>query len=135
MSLITWTQEQFGTNVSSHDAEHQAIFSSLNALHAAANGGDRAATGKELDSLIGIVQSHFASEEENFRKCGYAALDAHKAEHDELLRTCSDLHAKFNAGQAEITPETTGFLKDWLSAHIPKVDRAYSASLNAAGIN
>jgi hemerythrin len=135
MSLITWTQEQFGTNVSAHDAEHQAIFASLNELYSAAESGDRSQTGQNLDKLLGIVQAHFAAEEKNLASIGYAGLDAHKAEHDALLSTCTDLHAKFNAGQAEITAETTHFLKDWLTKHIPAVDRAYSEPLNAAGIN
>lgn len=30
MSLITWTKEQFGTNVSRHGQEHQEIFRLVN---------------------------------------------------------------------------------------------------------
>ena len=134
MSLITWNAEQFGTNVATHDKEHQQIFDALNALHASVEGGDRATTGQKLDQLLDIVQSHFKSEEENLAKVGYAEFDAHKAAHDHLLATCTDLHAKFSAGQTEITPDTTGFLKDWLVGHIPNVDRAYSEPLKAAGV-
>lgn len=135
MSLITWSEEQFGTKVSVHDQEHQAIFAALNDLHSSVEGGDRAQTGQNLDKLLGIVKEHFASEEQNLAKIGYDGLDAHKAEHDDLLNTCSDLHAKFSAGEAEITAETTGFLKEWLTKHIPTVDRSYSEPMNTAGIN
>ncbi len=134
MSLITWTKEAFATNVDTHDKEHQDIFADLNALHAAVQSGDRAVTSTRLDALLGTVQSHFASEEENFRKCGYAQYDAHKAEHDKLIATCTELYAKFNAGQAEITAETTSFLKDWLVKHIPHIDRLYSEPMLGAGI-
>jgi hemerythrin len=70
MSLITWTKEQFATNVSAHDREHQEIFRLLNALGDAVGSGDRAATGKELDALIACVAQHFAAEEANFAKYG-----------------------------------------------------------------
>ena len=32
MSLITWTADQFATNVAAHDAEHKDIFSKVNSL-------------------------------------------------------------------------------------------------------
>ena len=38
MSLMTWTKDQFGTNVSLHDQEHQTIFRMLNSLHDSACG-------------------------------------------------------------------------------------------------
>ncbi len=38
MSLMTWTNEQFGTNVSAHDQEHQEIFRLVNALGDAVGG-------------------------------------------------------------------------------------------------
>ena len=34
MSLITWTQSQFGTSVALHDEEHRHLFNLLNDLHA-----------------------------------------------------------------------------------------------------
>ncbi len=134
MSLITWTKEQFATNVDTHDKEHQAIFDGLNALHAAVQGGDRAQTRAKLEQLLSTVQAHFLSEEENFGKCGYANSAAHKVEHDKLIATCTGLYAKFQSGQAEITTETTQFLKDWLVKHIPHVDRTYSEPMLNAGL-
>jgi len=135
MSFITWTQEAFGTNVTIHDQEHQEIFANLNALHAAVDSGDRAAVETATSQLLATVQSHFAAEEENLRKIDYADFAAHKAAHDELLDNCILLQKKFQAGELEITAETTEFIKNWLTAHIPQVDRAYAAPLLAAGFN
>lgn len=134
MSLITWTQEQFGTNVSKHDQEHQTLFGMLNALHTTVAGGDCKAVGEQLDGLIAFVAKHFASEEENLSKHGFANLGSHKAEHDKLVATCLDLQKKFHAGQAEITPQTTTFVKDWLVKHVPTIDRQYGPFLNGKGI-
>jgi hemerythrin len=94
MSLITWTKEQFATNVSLHDKEHQTLFDLLNRLHTAVATGNRAITGPALDSLIDFVAKHFASEERNMSKTGYAGYAAHKAEHDKLVETCLDLQKK-----------------------------------------
>lgn len=135
MSLITWTKEQFGTNVSKHDQEHQTLFGLLNSLHTSVGGGDRKAIGEQLDSLVAFVAKHFASEEESMTKHGYPSVGAHKAEHDQLVATCVDLQKKFHAGQAEITPQTTTFVKDWLVKHIPGVDQQYGPYLNGKGMS
>lgn len=134
MALITWTQEQFGTSVSVHDQEHRALFDRLNDLDSAVAGGNRPAVGTALDALIDVVAKHFASEEANMTKTGYPGAAAHKEQHDKLVATCLDLQKKFHAGQAEVTPETTGFVRDWLYNHIPNIDKAYGPHLNSKGI-
>ena len=134
MSLIEWTKEKFATNVSAHDAEHQEIFRQVNALGDAVGSGDRASVGKALDALIATVAEHFASEEANFSKYGYPDTETHKQEHDKLVATCLDLQKKFHAGQAEVTGETAGFVVNWLTNHIPNIDKRYGPFLNAKGI-
>ena len=135
MSLITWTKEQFGTNVSMHDEEHRSIFASLNALHEIAPKGDRNAIGAAYDKLVDIVAKHFASEETNFAKHGWQEKDSHKVMHDELVKTCLDLQAKFRAGKAEINQETTKFVSEWLTNHIPNIDKGYGPFLNSKGVS
>jgi hemerythrin len=134
MSLMTWTKEQFATNVSAHDSEHQEIFRLVNALGDAVGSGDRGAVGKQLDALIACVADHFASEESNFAKYDYPETAAHKAEHDKLVATCLDLQKNFHAGSAEVTGETAGFVVDWLTKHIPSVDKSYGPYLNSKGV-
>jgi len=134
MSFMIWTKEQFGTNVSQHDQEHQTIFRLVNALHESAGQADRASLGKQLDSLISYVAEHFGAEERNMERCNYPDYLQHKQAHDDLVAICVDLQKKFHAGQAEITHEVTGFVKDWLLNHIPHVDRRYGPALNGAGI-
>jgi hemerythrin len=135
MALITWSKEGFGTNVGMHDEEHRSIFGKLNTLHDTLGNGDRKAVGTHLDDLIDIVAKHFASEEVNLSKHNYHAFEAHKREHDKLVSTCLELQSKFRAGQAEVTPETTAFLRDWLIGHIPVIDRSYGPFLNSKGLS
>lgn len=134
MSLITWTPEQFATNVSKHDIEHQEIFRLLNVLGDSVASGDRDAVGRDLDALIAYVAQHFASEEANFEAYGYPAFPGHKAEHDKLVATALDLQKKFHAGEAEVTADTAAFLVGWLTNHIPNVDRLYGPFLNEKGV-
>jgi hemerythrin len=134
MSLITWTHEQFATNVITHDNEHKHLFTLLNDLHRHVGNNERSAIGASLDRLIDYVVEHFSSEEESMAAVGYAALDQHKLEHAKLVQTCADLQTQFHAGVAEISEQTTAFLRDWLIEHIPKVDFKYAPALSANGI-
>lgn len=135
MALLTWTAEQFGTNVGIADQQHQKLFDLLNSLDDAVKSGDRAATGSCLDELIDFVVKHFQTEEELMQKYGYPNYEAHKADHDNLVQTCADLQKKFHAGEADVTPETTQFVKEWLERHIPQVDKDYGPFLNEKGVN
>ncbi|HHJ39442.1 MAG: bacteriohemerythrin [Methylothermaceae bacteria B42] len=135
MALITWTAEEFGTSISVADEQHQNIFSLLNQLDDAVKAGDRAATGSILDELINVVVDHFKTEEDLMQQHGYPNFAAHKDAHDKLVATCADLQKKFHAGGAEVTPETTQFVKDWLVNHIPKIDKDYGPFLNEKGVN
>lgn len=134
MSLITWTKETFGTGVAQHDNEHITLFQMLNELHDSI-GGDRAATGQKLDALIDFVVKHFKAEETNMQNLGYPDYAAHKALHDALVETCAGVQAKFHAGEAEVTADVTGLVKDWLYQHIPNVDMKYGPFMNSKGIN
>lgn len=131
MTLITWTQEQFGTTVAQHDEEHQQLFKLLNDLHYRIGNSGRYAIGAALDNLIAFVAEHFSSEERNMAAAGYPGLEDHKLEHDKLVQLCLDLQHSFHAGAVEVTEQTTAFLRDWLSDHIPRVDFEYGPSLAA----
>lgn len=73
--------------------------------------------GPQLDDLIGYLVMHFKTEEDLMQARGYADYPAHKALHDRLVETC--------AGEAQITQDTTRFVRDWLLNHIPKIDMPY----------
>ncbi|GAB4255067.1 MAG: hypothetical protein Kow0065_02780 [Methylomicrobium sp.] len=131
MALITWTPEQFGTNVGFADDEHQTLFEKLNKLYDLATGGsDRSSIGAQLDDLIAFVVGHFAHEEKEMEAAGFGGLAAHKAEHDALVEVCADLQKKFHAGEADVTEEVGQMVKSWLEKHIPTFDKGYSSVLS-----
>lgn len=130
MALITWTAEQYGTDVGFADQEHQTLFGLLNKLYDEATGGAaRATIGASLDALIAYVVDHFAHEEREMQAKGFAGYDRHKAEHEALVGICADLQKKFHAGEADVTDEVGQMVKGWLDSHIPTFDMAYSSAL------
>lgn len=130
MALITWTAEQYGTNVGFADQEHQTLFGLLNKLYDEATGGAaRDAVGASLDALIAYVVDHFAHEEKEMQAKGFGGYERHKAEHDALVGICADLQKKFHAGEADVTDEVGQMVKSWLDSHIPTFDKAYSSAL------
>lgn len=131
MSLITWTEDQYGTGVNVCDDQHKILFDRLNALHDAVPGGDKATIGGKLDALIAYVVEHFQAEEKLMQEKGYDGYADHKKLHDKLIGTCGDLQKKFHAGDADINAESTAFVKDWLDNHIPNIDRKYESALNS----
>jgi hemerythrin len=134
MSLITWTQERFATQVAQHDEEHKHLFNLLNGLHASVGSGERNSIGAALDGLIAFVAEHFAAEEKNMISVDYVDFKQHKLEHDSLVKLCVDLQAEFHAGLTQINEQTTLYLRDWLCRHIPTVDFKYAPALAAGGI-
>lgn len=131
MALITWTAEKYGTKVEIADSQHKTLFGLLNDLDDVAGGTDRKVIGAKLDALIAFVVEHFNTEEKLMQEKGYSDYAAHKAEHEKLIATCADLQSKFHAGHADVTKDTTAFVKSWLDSHIPNIDMPYAPALNS----
>jgi hemerythrin len=129
MSLMKWTQQDYGTNVDVCDKQHQELFNRVNALNDAVGGGNRSEVGNRLDNLIAFVVEHFQTEEQLMEQRGFAGLEQHREEHNNLVTTCVDLQGKFHANEAEIEAETMSFIKNWLDHHIPVIDRSYGPAL------
>ncbi len=134
MTFLSWTKEQFGTNVNVTDDQHQTLFSMLNDLHGVVEEGDRNTVGKKLDALIDFVVMHFKTEEDLMQANDYPNFADHKAEHDKLVQTCAGVQKKFHAGELDITADVTNFVRDWLCSHIPSIDKNYGPFLNGKGV-
>ena len=129
MSLMKWTEEQYGTTVDIFDKQHQELFDLINALNDAVSGGNRPDIGSSLDAMIDYVVLHFKNEEKMMEERGYDGLAAHRQEHEKLISTCTDLQTKFHANEADVEESTMSFIKTWLDQHIPVIDRSYGPAL------
>ena len=134
MALITWTQEEFGTNVSETDQQHQQLFQLLNTLHKTLSDSEPNVISKHLDEFIDFTVSHFQTEERLMQENGYPDYEAHKLEHDKLVKMFVELLKGFHEEGDNLSQASTIFIKDWLTQHIPNRDKPYGPFLNDKGI-
>ena len=65
------------------------------------------------------------------QESGYPDYEAHKLEHDKLVKMFAELLKGFHEESEELSQASTIFIKDWLSQHIPNLDKPYGPFLNA----
>jgi hemerythrin-like metal-binding protein len=133
MALMTWgpmLQIGFGDI----DAQHKRLVELVNELDDAMRAGKgRDVVGHVLTELVNYTVFHFAFEEKLMDQFGISSAAAHKAEHKKLVADVGAFKAKFDNGSAAVTTELMSFLRNWLSTHILKTDKALSKELLAKG--
>jgi hemerythrin-like metal-binding protein len=133
MALMAWgpmLQLGFGDI----DEQHKRLVELVNELDDAMRAGrGRDIVGKVLGELVRYTVYHFAFEEKLMDQYGVGAAAAHKAEHKKLVEDVSAFKKKFDSGSAAVTTELMTFLRNWLSNHILKTDKALAKELLAKG--
>lgn len=130
MAFVDWS-DQYSVNNREIDEHHRHLFSLVNELHVAilARKG-RAEAEMALEWLVAHSQEHFAAEERLMQAGGYPRCQAHKEEHDRLLRQLGELERKFRQSRSGVAPDMLAFLvRDWLAGHILGMDKEYALSL------
>ena len=115
------------------DAQHQSIFSIINALQSAmAAGQGTEMLEQTIRSVRDYTTVHFDTEEQYMRDHGYAGYEAHKRKHDAL-------RAKFVAFEQQSYPDmqqhvimVAHFLTTWLIQHIQNDDQAMIVACRTA---
>lgn len=116
------------------DEHHKYLFVLLQALEGMSGQSQSASTVKTvLDELQDYCDYHFKVEEGLMQRARYSDLALHRDAH----RAFTARIAQFTQNQAA-SPEAFApilkFLKKWIVDHIQGMDKAYSATLNKAGI-
>lgn len=115
------------------DSDHQKLFDLIDQLASAMKAGEgKQACAKVISELLSYTKSHFSMEEALMSRQGYPQSTAHKGEHDKFVARINDFKNKFEAGSGVVSIEILTFLRDWLSSHIQKTDKAMVAVLPAA---
>jgi methyl-accepting chemotaxis protein/hemerythrin len=132
---IAW-DASFSTSIATFDDQHKNLFAMINELsEAMQQKRSKEAIGSVLQRLISYTETHFAAEEEVFRRTGYPEETAHRQLHRDLVNKALGLQEKFNAGEMLLTHEVVDFLNDWLIKHIKGTDKRYGAHLKSHGVN
>ena len=129
MALICWS-ENLSVGAQDIDVQHHFLVDALNELHETMmRGGGKELTPPMLRSLLAVTCDHFAAEETMLASAGCEALEAHRARHRELTRKMEIYLQRFERGEIALHVHLMNFLRDWLTMHIDRVDRAFGPKL------
>ena len=125
----------YSVHVTQCDEHHKYLFVLLQVLEGVLDRAESASTiNMVLDELADYCDYHFKAEEDLMQKAQYLELDAHRGAHQAFIARIE----QFQQNQAVSPQESAAivkFLKKWIVDHIQRMDKAYSATLNEAGIH
>lgn len=123
-TLIAWTAG-YETGVDTVDGQHRQLAETLNELYRLTRRGALRAEGLAmLESLQGLVEAHFATEEGVLRASAPARFVAHRAHHRTLGRQFARVRAEVEEGRIDLGVAVRDFLRFWLMDHVQGADRA-----------
>jgi hemerythrin len=130
MPFATWTDDLV-TGIDLIDAQHRALFASVNGLARAIQDG--AAEGELKLQLALLAQHtifHFHTEEALMKVHQYPRRFLHGAEHLDLILKVREIQHQMAKGQA-VTTEITRFLGEWFGHHVLSLDLDYAAFIRS----
>lgn len=134
MAAFKW-DESYSVRVRQCDAQHQKLFEIINQLADSMRiGKGQAVISQIVSELITYTRTHFQQEEALMERAEYPDLGAHRLLHRKLVANVEEFQRDLDGGLRPNTVAVLDFLKEWLTQHIQKVDKAYSQHLNSRGI-
>ncbi len=122
MKDLVW-DKVLSVGIDEIDEDHKKLIHIFNILNRALRDKESkeylAAT---LDELINCTVWHFSHEERLMLKHGYKEFAAHKAEHQELIKSAQELQQEILQSDKPFTDEHLQFLESWLTEHILTAD-------------
>jgi len=137
MEKLQWN-DNLSVGVELIDSQHKKWIeyynSAAHALHSM-QGSSRIAT--TLGFLIDYTEEHFATEEKHMQEHAYPGYEDHRAIHQELRGTLSDLVEDYEEDGVTnpLVDSIDTFLRNWLINHIIDVDMKFGAYLEEEGIS
>ncbi|WP_295386512.1 bacteriohemerythrin [uncultured Thiodictyon sp.] len=123
--FIEWS-DALSVGIDEIDNQHKQLVGLVNDMHEAIQTRQSADVVRDvLAQLAEYTRVHFAAEEGLMRIIDYPGYEAHRAEHQELIRGVTELQQKVDAGKSTIGFELMHFLKSWLTDHIMWSDQQY----------
>lgn len=132
--LFTWNAS-YSVKVNLCDTQHQRLFAIMNELaDAMRSGKGSTVVTRTVGELLQYTRTHFQQEEALLRRSNFPQLGAHQEMHRRFVADVELLDRQTREGHTANSVAVLNLLRDWLVNHIQKMDKAYSAHLNAAGI-
>jgi hemerythrin-like metal-binding protein len=131
---VAWTPE-ISVDVPMFDAHHRRLFATINKLYGAMKSGASRETLKEVfEELLDYTRYHFDSEETVLDRIGSPLCVRQRKEHQELIRTATELKKELEAGKPMVAVEVMEFLRDWVTRHIKGCDKLYAEVLRETDV-
>ncbi len=122
MKDIVWSHI-LSVEVDEIDEDHRKLVNTFNILsHAVSEGESPEYLAAILEELINCTIWHFSHEERLMLKYGYKEIEAHKAEHQELINSARALQQEVLQADRPVAEEQIVFLERWLTEHILTAD-------------
>jgi len=129
MKTIQW-QDDLSIGIGPIDEQHKKWIEHFNqTAEAIASSKSQVQISKTLGFLADYTETHFSSEEKYMQESNYPAFAEHKAKHDELRTTLSNLVRDYQEEGAtqDLADAIETFLGNWLLNHIREVDMKFGA--------
>jgi hemerythrin-like metal-binding protein len=122
MKDLVW-DKTLSVEVSEIDQDHRRLLELFNRLgHAVEDGDSPETVAATMDELIACTAWHFQHEERLMQKYGYPGLEAHRAEHEELIASGRAVQQRLSDPGATLSPPDIVELEHWLTEHIYGLD-------------
>jgi hemerythrin len=137
---IIWNDAQYGVGVKEIDEQHKHFFDITNSIFdlldkSSASAGDLILKMTEFGDYAFY---HFSTEEAYFRKFSYEDTRSHTEVHDIFRGKISGYineARKPGADVRDLAYNTASFANNWLSGHIPVMDKKYILCFHKNGLN
>ncbi len=129
MKTIQW-QEDLSIGIDTIDEQHKKWIEHFNRTSEAISAQQTMAQiSKTLGFLADYTETHFSAEEKYMRESNYPAFAEHKAKHDDLRATLTNLVRDYQEEGAtqDLADAIDTFLGNWLLNHIREVDMKFGA--------
>ena len=131
---LSW-RPSYSVHVRQCDEHHKYLFVLLQVLEGMLDKNESASTVEMvLAELRDYCDYHFKAEEDLMEKARYAELATHRDAHRAFITRIEQFQQDRMAASQKPAAVVT-FLKKWIVDHIQRMDKAYSATLNKAGID
>jgi hemerythrin len=113
------------------DEDHRKLVNIFNILnHAVSERESPEYLAAVLEELINCTVWHFSHEERLMLKHGYREMEAHKVEHQALIRSARKLQQELLQVNKPVAEEEIVFLERWLTEHILTFDMRLGSYLS-----
>jgi hemerythrin len=77
---------------------------------------------------------HLADEEALMAEHNFPSLSSHRAAHEQFGKQIEAFLAEHRQGKVGVPAHLLMFMQSWLKEHVMRIDKQYSAFLNARGV-